>query len=53
MKLIFTRQDKHLNIGPITSLGPVVPERKLSVGSVRVEHPHVLRGEQFNEMRGL
>lgn len=53
MKLIFTRQDKHVNIGPVTSLGPVVPEGKLSVGGVCVEDPHISRGEQFNKMRGL
>lgn len=46
------RRDKHLNIGPVTSLGPVVPEGKLSVGSMCVEHPYILRGEQFNKMRG-
>lgn len=51
MKLILMRKDRHLNIGPVTSLGPVVPEGKLSSGSVRVEYPHVLRGKQVNKVR--
>lgn len=53
LKLIFMRQDQHLNIGPVTSSDPVVPEGKLSVGSVRAEHPDILRGEQLNKVRGL
>lgn len=53
MKLIFMKQGKHLSIGPVTSLGPVVPEGKLRMGSVCVEHPHVFRGKQLNKMRGL
>lgn len=37
----------------VFSLCPVVPEWKLSMGSVRVEHPHVLGGKQFNKMTRL
>lgn len=35
------------------SLGPVVPERKLSWSSVRVERPHVLRGKQVDKVHAL
>ena len=45
-------QDTHPNIGLITSLGPAAPERKLTLNSVCVEHPHVLRGKQVDKARG-
>lgn len=38
---------------PHTSLGPGVPERELSWSGVSVEHPHVPRGKQVDEVQAL